>query len=113
MRPPLSAIEPDSVGVSIRTRGEARSASSRLLVWAGTVPGGAGGAVPGGAGAPGCCGAPGAGCDCGCACFCFSSCGMPKKICHPIRTSAESTIAMSVFFWSLFMGKLVAAAARG
>ena len=32
-------------------------------------------------------------CCCCWICFCFSICGMPKKICHPISTSADSTMA--------------------
>ena len=37
MRPPLSAIEPERLGVSMRTRGESASAASRLMGCA-TVP---------------------------------------------------------------------------
>ena len=55
MRAPLSDSEPERLGVSIRTRGEAASAASRVNVWgAMLVPPGACGAVPG----LGCVGAP-------------------------------------------------------
>ena len=94
MRAPLSAIEPATFGVSMRTRGDAASAASRVMIWPGALPGrpGACGVAPGTAcgGAPvcgvdpGCCaGAPGGCCERSCACccwicFCFSICGMPK-----------------------------------
>src|SRR5262249_32374117 len=38
MRPPLSEIEPERLGVSMRTRGAAASAASRLMVCGATVP---------------------------------------------------------------------------
>src|SRR5262245_63089200 len=38
MRPPLSEIEPERLGVSMRTRGEAASAASRLMVCGVMVP---------------------------------------------------------------------------
>src|SRR4029078_7028015 len=33
-------------------------------------------------------------------CSCFCICGMPTKSCQPSRSTAESAIAMKVFFWS-------------
>ena len=107
MRAPLSAIEPASSGVSIFRRGESASTCSRVIVGAaagwpgacGVVPGGAwvvgagAGVVPGGA-----CGFCCVCCCCGCCSFCFCICGRPTKICHPISTSADSTMARSVFF---------------
>ena len=118
MRAPLSEIEPDSRGVSIWTRGDWARICSRLRV--GTAPGWPGsgtpagvwagpvGAVePGGAVVPGGdCGVPWPGVCCCCwvcccwACFCLSICGMPTKICQTIKTTADSTMARSVFFWS-------------
>ena len=38
MRAPLSAIEPARLGVSMRTRGEAASAASRVMIWPGALP---------------------------------------------------------------------------
>src|SRR5215510_10816948 len=55
MRPPLSAIEPDSRDVWMGTRGDCASASSRVSGLAASVGAGAPGAggVPGAGGAPG------------------------------------------------------------
>src|SRR5712671_5893728 len=50
MRPPLSAIEPDSRGVSMGTRGDCASASSRVN---GLAAGSTGIGVPGVGGVPG------------------------------------------------------------
>ncbi len=71
-----------------RTRGEAASAASRVIGWAGTpagCPGACGvapgtdwvGAVVGGAGEPGAGGTRSCACCC-CICRCFSTCGRPK-----------------------------------
>src|SRR4029077_13684932 len=50
MRPPLSGIDPATLGVSMRTRGEAASASSRVIGLPGTAPGRAGAVGAGGGG---------------------------------------------------------------
>ena len=86
MRPPLSAIEPVSRGVSIATRGEAAITASRVSCWLG----GGAPAWPGTCGAPGCPAVPacGAGCGCGrllacCACCCCAlSCGFLPLLLH-------------------------------
>ena len=107
MRPPMRASEPVRRGVSMRTRGEATSAASRVTVGAalgtpgacGTVPGATCGVAPGCALAGGCC-------DWVCCCCCWasclwrSSCGLANRYCHPIRTMPVSTMASSRFFWS-------------
>jgi len=87
MRAPLSEIEPERLGVSMCTRGEAVSAASRVMVWAGTLPAwlGACGTAPGAGGlcgslAPGVCWGMAGGCwVCACCwiCFCLSMCGTP------------------------------------
>jgi hypothetical protein len=88
MRPPFSAIEPFSFGVSMATRGDCASAASRVRPAEG-APGAVGTAV----GAPvpgavaGACGAPGAAdpgwgtvggvvCWASRSCFCLSASGM-------------------------------------
>ena len=58
MRAPLREMLPETLGVSILTRGEIFSAASRLTSATperGGCPGTAGPAVPAGAGAPGAC----------------------------------------------------------
>ena len=123
MRPPLRLIEPATRGVSMPRRGEALSAASRVIVWPGTTAGvgvtwpGVGCAVgagcPVGAGAPGC-GTDVVGCGCVCCCCCCCCCcidGRPKKICHPISTMADSTMASSMFFWSFISSARFAPAA--
>ena len=50
MRPPLSAIEPERSGVSMRTRGDWASAASRVNAWAAAGCAGACGVAPGAAG---------------------------------------------------------------
>src|SRR5262245_49463770 len=122
MRPPLRLIDPPTRGVSMATRGDALSAASRVRVWPGTTPG-VGAAWPGagcvvvGAGCPVGAGAPGCGAGvvwvC-CCCFCCCCCcidGRPKKICHPISTMADSTMASSMFFWSFISSARFARAA--
>src|SRR5262249_60144970 len=51
-RPPLRAIEPARRGVSMCTRGDCASASSRVSALAGGCSAGGGGGVPGVLGAP-------------------------------------------------------------
>src|SRR6185436_20138782 len=74
-----------------------------------------------GAGVPGC--TPGCGsgacvgcccvcCCCCCCCFCCCMDGRPKKICHPISTTADSTMASSMFFWSFISSARFAPAVR-
>ena len=106
MRPPLRAIEPLMLGVSLSTRALFLSASSRdsvaaiacdCALWPGTGTG------PGVLGAPTCAlSCPGAGvfwaCVWVCCCCCFCICGRPKKYCQPISTTADSTMASRVFF---------------
>src|SRR5256885_2795355 len=94
MRPPLSAIEPDSRGVSMGTRGDCASASSRVN---GLAAGSTGTGAPGVVGVPGAVepGAvvPGAVVTGG---FCGGTigfcCGMPNQSCQPIRMTADSTM---------------------
>ncbi len=96
MRPPLSAIEPLTDGVSIATRGDAARAASRVGATAGTegapVPGAAGAAASGVAPGDGMAsvGAGGACSRCGC--------GVPTSICQPNRTAMDRMIAISKFF---------------
>ena len=98
MRPPLSAIEPFSRGVSIATRGRGgEHRLARLQTWPARrrlAPGtcgaprlaGTGGCRRGGVGArrwPGSGPAAAAAAVAAAACWrCFSICGMPKKNCH-------------------------------
>ena len=96
MRPPLSAIEPSRLGVSMGTRGLKASACSRVMAVAGAAPDW-GGALPA-AGAPGvsawgpACGPPGCAC-CGCPAG-AGGCGFgTKKYCQPNSTPMDRTMA--------------------
>src|SRR5689334_7740402 len=109
MRPPLSAIEPTSSGVSKVTRGDWASASTRLMAWTGCAagapgaPGTAGACAPGAPGLEevGACAEPG--CVVAVVCWVLATGALDggKAACQPTMISTESTMAMMKFFWSI------------
>ena len=129
MRPPLSAIEPCTLAVSTWTRGEAASAAraaDRRCRQRPSVPGTAAASgrdwqawpvsLPARAGRAGRLAAAlasaGSAAPAAAACCCFSICGMPKKYCQAISTTAESTMARMVFFCRSSGSRVAACAAR-